>query len=1193
MYVATSLEPVAQTARVLIDAGDGMHLWFDDRRVGTRRDDRDVAVRLTGADTVHDLVAVRVRGRLGSVDLDERLEPEPNQFFRTTWDGTEAKAGRAHVADLEIGWELAGRFPRPDRTRWWDRRVVCGSIDVRSLGCGGFVPASVHRLDTDADLLWRGDGSQLTEATATRAAVLSTVTVGEHEHAVADGELVHVFGATGLLEGTLQARKGRVIATAEHDTGGRLTRYSTQGHEFALEHRIAADHSGGEVLLESPAEVWVGIELDEFGRAVTVVDHERRQLSLRYGALGCLAQVEHPNGMVTEIERDEIGRVVLMRDSTGRVQRVRRRDDGEVEVTSAEHRVMRHGRRIEPDGTLVQSQVDGAGRATVTRSLDGTSITTRPNGMISTTSRSVRSTDQAPIAVEQTLIEAPSGRKLQRTRESAHDAERLTIGNRVWIMRFDPATQTLTAVRPDELETTAKHAPGTSLLVTPPGRSDLEIRFDAHRRPKRRRRNGVETTYGYDQYGRVGWAELDRVRQQLRHDERGRVVAVKSPDGWLHFRRNDEGWIVEVENSAGHITVIERGLDGRIEHILYPGHPDVRSERLFGHDADGLLVATQAVRGSQHLPPIEYQRDSAGRIISITADGRKLLARHSDDHGELTELSADDGESLTWTWDGDMCWATDVGGASPARIERVYDDDHRIALRSVNRSAAVSYVRDEGGWLRSVGPLAIERNLSARDVVGWRLGALSTSMQVDDHGRVTSQETRLGKMATVFFSERIERDEFGRIVTVAEHAQGIDRLLTYAYDDAGRLREATANGAQVLSIRWDQNGNATRITRQGRALELTVDEQDQLVSLGTGVHGDDQPVDYDAAGNLVAIGGGRVRRLEWNGFGQLVSTTDGRQRRTDFRLDPLGRPVDVSSVGQDPHGAEAGHRCRLVWDGDRVAATLHGDDSLDTRFLDTRLDGAAPQALVRDGHDYLLIRDHLGSIRAVVEATSGTVVQAMTFDPLGRTLQDTNPGWQPFGFAGGIADPTSGLVRFGHRMFDPLLGRYLSPDPELSGLVNRYAFRGGDPVNGFTPSHAVESMHDTDFGLALTSPLGELSVANDPYLFDRPVTIDRSWLASPALRQGLSSPGAADPLTTLMQRWSTERTAADVHFDRTWDPLDACYGRGGFEYQPSPTPPTPGRFARLRELALNPPTIGDVTERVHRDLARLVDGLPD
>jgi RHS repeat-associated protein len=42
---------------------------------------------------------------------------------------------------------------------------------------------------------------------------------------------------------------------------------------------------------------------------------------------------------------------------------------------------------------------------------------------------------------------------------------------------------------------------------------------------------------------------------------------------------------------------------------------------------------------------------------------------------------------------------------------------------------------------------------------------------------------------------------------------------------------------------------------------------------------------------------------------------------------------------------------------------------------------------------------------------------------------DSNPGFQPFGFAGGLYDPDTGLVRFGARDYDAAAGRWTANDP--------------------------------------------------------------------------------------------------------------------------------------------------------------------
>jgi RHS repeat-associated protein len=113
-----------------------------------------------------------------------------------------------------------------------------------------------------------------------------------------------------------------------------------------------------------------------------------------------------------------------------------------------------------------------------------------------------------------------------------------------------------------------------------------------------------------------------------------------------------------------------------------------------------------------------------------------------------------------------------------------------------------------------------------------------------------------------------------------------------------------------------------------------------------------------------------------------------------------------------------------------------------------------PDYMVKGGSSYRIITDHLGSVRLVVDATTGTIAQEMEYDEFGRVLSDSNPGFQPFGFAGGIYDPDTGLVRFGARDYDAETGRWTSKDPVLfgGGDPNLYGYVLDDPINGIDPT---------------------------------------------------------------------------------------------------------------------------------------------
>ncbi len=105
--------------------------------------------------------------------------------------------------------------------------------------------------------------------------------------------------------------------------------------------------------------------------------------------------------------------------------------------------------------------------------------------------------------------------------------------------------------------------------------------------------------------------------------------------------------------------------------------------------------------------------------------------------------------------------------------------------------------------------------------------------------------------------------------------------------------------------------------------------------------------------------------------------------------------------------------------------------------------------MIKGGVIFRIVTDHLGSPRLVVNTSNAAIVQRMDYDEFGQVILDTNPGFQPFGFAGGLYDRDTKLVRFGARDYDAETGRWTVKDPIGFGGAdaNLYGYVFEDPVN--------------------------------------------------------------------------------------------------------------------------------------------------
>jgi RHS repeat-associated protein len=193
------------------------------------------------------------------------------------------------------------------------------------------------------------------------------------------------------------------------------------------------------------------------------------------------------------------------------------------------------------------------------------------------------------------------------------------------------------------------------------------------------------------------------------------------------------------------------------------------------------------------------------------------------------------------------------------------------------------------------------------------------------------------------------------------------------------------------------------------------------------LRGDTTSFTYDAYGNLV-----HVRLADGTWVEYLIDATNRR----------IGKRVNGVTVQ------------KFLYSGDlRIVAELDSSDQVVARYVYAGRENV-PEYMVRGGTTYRLVLDHLGSVRLVVDASTGAVAQRLDYDEYGRVLFDNNVGFQPFGFAGGLVDQHTQLMRFGARDFDRDTGRWLAPDPAKfeGGGTNLYAFCVNNPINFVDPT---------------------------------------------------------------------------------------------------------------------------------------------
>lgn len=862
---------------------------------------------------------------------------------------------------------------------------------------------------------------------------------------------IHEFSSRGEHLATRTPDRGATLRSFMHDSGGLLTSVTDWSGTTTI------SRSTGSVTITSPFGHVTTLGLDGYGHLSTVTMPKTDEvLHFAHSPHGLLTDFTDARGQIHHFDYDPKGRLVVDKNAAPGTPGIRLESSGDgsrwtVDLLSPEGRK----RSVTVDRTNLtefvtekRSYRDGVGLVSTQEVLvGGGRKLTAPDGTTKTYDAMAFDPRWRGLASYPSKVTVASGTKTFVGTQS----RTATLSN-----EFDPFTvtaQTLTSTvtgtgLPSGLTTTSVFASGTPATwttTTPEGRQ-VRRTLDAQDRPTKLEVLGSSPNaiypiqIHYDANGRI-----DEISQ-------GSRTATRSFDGLT-------GWLTSTTDALGRTTTVtSRDANGRPLQTTLPGSRTVSmgydlggfltSVTPPGRTAHGFTVNVLDQLGSYSPPPVAgvtpnattygydldaflttmsapakplaFEYDAAGRVTKATDTVNVSFGY--DGAGRLASVSTSDGPGVTYAYDGAMMTSESSTAPSSHSVGYAYDSLLRPVSQSIDGANALAVTYDKDGLLTAVGALTLSRGASTGVISSTSLsGGTVETRTYDGYGVLASQNDASGVYQVAY-----DREVGGRVHEKTETLGGATHTTRYEYDVAGRLYRVFIDGAGTPAYEYTYTGNGSRAS-------ATLDAQDRTVSYGGATYtygpngeratktvaGATTTYVYDARGNLREV--------------TTPSTT------VEYVVDGLGRRVGKKVAGSLERG--------WVWSGNQLVAEVNAAGAVTKRFV-YATGRTAPDYMVEGANTYRVVSDQLGSVRAVLDA-AGSVVLSIDYDPYGKELAITGTrSLLPFGFAGGIYDPTTGLVRFGARDYDPELGAWTSKDPSrFAGGLNLYAYANNDPTN--------------------------------------------------------------------------------------------------------------------------------------------------
>lgn len=895
--------------------------------------------------------------------------------------------------------------------------------------------------------------------------VMPRLSHAEIKIASEDGQEVYVFNNEGRHLRTINASTSSTIYNFTYDGIGHLTKITdSNGNNTTVEWSATGSPSA----IFSPYGLRTTLTANDRGYIDSLTNAAGESYIMEYTADGLLTKFTDPLGHASLITYDEMGRLVRDQNAAGGFKSLTRteRDSGyQVNVTTAGGKTTLHD--IENLATGDQKRRVTASNGAVTETIqytNGTKKNTQPDGTIvnQTLSPDPRFGMQAPFVSLQTVFTGG----LTKTVSSGMSVEPASLTDP---MAFTKLTQT-ESINGRTQTSVFDKASLTRTVTSAAGRQSY-TKLDNLGRVIEAGLTGIEPyRFGYDQHG-----HLTSAAQGTGNNQRLTTIAY-----------GDTGYLQSITNALNLKTSFSHDDAGRVTQQILANANKIQ----FGYDAGGNLLSLQPPGQPEHTftynavnqaigytPPdlgqgatattyqtnldkqltqvltpdlaeIDFDYNSAGQIKTLTIpEGSYQFA--FDNAGRINQVVAPGNQELAFSFNGALlasaAWNGDIAGS----IVFAYDNDFRIANIKVNNANVVSYQYDADSLLTQVGDLQYQRNADNGLLTGSTLANVHDAIAYNGFAEPISYVADFN--GAELFKQSFVRDKLGRITQKSETVGNATTVYDYSYDAIGQLTSVSRNNALYSSYQYDANGNRTWKSSGGQIVTGTYDAQDRLLSYGSAQYA------YNKSGELrTKTVNGQTTQYQYDVLGNLRSVKFSDNTQIDYVIDGQNRRVGKKVNGALVQGFLYENQLRPI-------AELDAAGNIVSRFVYGNHVNV-PDYMIKGGVTYRIITDHLGSPRLIVDIVTGNVAQRMAYSEFGRVLTDSNPGFQPFGFAGGLYDRDTKWVRFGARDYDAEVGRWTSKDPIRfnSREPNLYKYSINDPIN-VVDYYGLEGTPRTDF----------------------------------------------------------------------------------------------------------------------------------